>query len=79
MGEPSLWRQELPGELITSWVELANAFLDLFFSLSRLLQQGDKIINFFKLNGEPLHEVLQRLNKKLLKCPNYEVSAKMLL
>ena len=73
-GQATLWLNGLTPDSITNWRKLKEAFLERFFSPSKRAQLRDEISNFRQLPTEALYETWERFKKKLMRCPNHQMT-----
>ena len=52
MGEAAIWFTELPYNLIFTWNQLRDVFLELYYLVSKKLNHKDRVNNFMALPGE---------------------------
>ncbi|KAH0665402.1 hypothetical protein KY285_026608 [Solanum tuberosum] len=64
-GEATKLLNEMPDDLIKTWIELKKAFLERFFPKSKELQMKDEISAHKQLPGEAMHETWWRFSQKL--------------
>ncbi|PHT31108.1 hypothetical protein CQW23_27445 [Capsicum baccatum] len=73
-GVANLWLNGLTPDSITNWRQLKDAFLERFFLPSKRAQLRDEISNFRMFATKALHETWERFKKKLMWCPNYQMT-----
>ena len=73
-GEATLWLNGLTPDSITKWRQLKEDILERFFPPSKRAQLRDEISNFRQLPTEALHETWERFKKKLMRCPNHQMT-----
>ncbi|XP_050233121.1 uncharacterized protein LOC126681618 [Mercurialis annua] len=67
------WIQSLPSTSITTWKQLAQAFLNKYFSRGKTARMTKETIDFFQLHGESLYQAWERFKELKRICPHHHL------
>ncbi|XP_078166211.1 uncharacterized protein LOC144560859 [Carex rostrata] len=70
-GRARAWLHSLPAGTITTWEELAQAFLAKYFPPSKTAQVRKQITSFVQKDGESLYEAWERFKELIRSCPHH--------
>ena len=78
-GRAYRWLKNLKPQSLTTWSEVASAFLKKFISEEKTAEKRRKIAMFQQEDGESLSEAWERFNEYVRACPNHEYSKNQLI
>ena len=78
-GKSREWLRMLPHGSITTWAQLREKFLTLYFPPTKINAIRNNIFNFGQLSEEPFHEAWGRYKKLLNSCPHHGLDSDCLL
>ena len=72
-GEATIWFTELPYNSIFTWNQLRDAFLARYYSMSKKLNNKDRVKNFVALPGDSVSSSWDRFTSFLQSVPNHHI------
>ncbi|XP_050233331.1 uncharacterized protein LOC126681820 [Mercurialis annua] len=73
------WIQSLPSTSITTWKQLAQAFLNKYLSMGKTARMTKEIIDFLQLHGESLYQAWERFKELQRNCPHHHLGREHLV
>lgn len=73
------WLYYLPPATFTTWNQVHKAFLEKFFSASRIGSIRKEICGIKQMDGETFYEYWERFNKLCASCPQHQISEQLLI
>ncbi|KAJ9542519.1 hypothetical protein OSB04_029025 [Centaurea solstitialis] len=77
--EARSWLFYLPLGSITTWAQMAGAFLDKFFPASKAAGLRREICGIKQTDAKSLYEYLERFKRLCVSCPQYGISEELLI
>ena len=72
-GEDAIWFTKLPYNSIFTWNQLRDAFLARYYSMSKKLNNKDRVKNFVALPGDSVSSSWDRFTSFLRRVPNHHI------